>query len=63
MKFKRGTYLRGLVAGLVVGTTLLSGTAFALFATPEIDPGVAAGGLTILGVGVLLLIELHRARQ
>jgi hypothetical protein len=42
---------------------MLSGVAFAGFSTPEIHPGLAVGGLTILGVGLLLLIELHRARQ
>jgi hypothetical protein len=42
---------------------MLSGTAFAGFSAPEIDPGLAVGGLTILGVGLLLLIELRRARS
>ena len=63
MKLKRRTYVRGLVAGLVSGAAMLSVTAFAGFATPEIDPGLAVGGLTILGIGLLLLIELHRAQQ
>jgi len=63
MKFKPGTHLRGIAAGFILGTAMLSGTAFAAFGAPEIDPGLAVGGLTILGVGFLLLIELHRARQ
>jgi hypothetical protein len=63
MKLKRRTYVRGLVVGFVSGTAMLSGTAFAGFAAPEIDPGLAVGGLTILGVGLLLLIEIHRAQQ
>jgi hypothetical protein len=62
MKFKRGTYLRGLVAGFVCGTVMLSGTAFAIMPTPEMNPGMAAGGLTILGIGILLLIETRRVR-
>jgi len=63
MKLKRGIYLRGLVAGFVCGTVMLSGTAFAIVPTPEMDPGMAVGGLTILGVGLLLLIEIRRVRQ
>lgn len=63
MKFNRRVCIRGLVTGFVLGTVMLSGTAFAVAKTPEIDPGMATGGLTILGVGVILLIERYRARQ
>jgi hypothetical protein len=63
MKVKLRTRVRGIAAGLLLGTAMLSGTAFAAFGAPEIDPGLAVGGLTILGVGFLLMIEFRRARQ
>ena len=63
MKLRRGTYLRGLVAGFVSGTVMLSGTASAVAPTPEMDPGMAIGGFTILGVGLLLLLEIRRVRH
>ena len=50
---------RSLVAGAVVAV-MLGGTAFAGNPTPEIDPGMATGGLTILGVGIVLLLERYR---
>jgi len=50
-----------LVVGFGFASLMLSGTAFAGFATPEIDPGMATGGLTILGVGIVLLLERYRA--
>jgi hypothetical protein len=31
--------------------------------TPEIEPGMATGGRTILGVGIVLLLERYRARK
>jgi hypothetical protein len=48
-----------LIAGAVVALAL-SGSAFAGTFTPEIDPGMATGGLTILGVGIVLLLERYR---
>jgi hypothetical protein len=50
--------LVGLLASLA-----LTGSAFAGHPGPEIDPRMATGGLTILGVGVVLLIERYRARK
>ena len=45
---------------------LLSGAAFAGVAVPppvpEIDPGMATGGLALLAVGAVLLIERYRRR-
>jgi len=41
---------------------MLRGTAFAGCVLPEIDPGMATGGLSILGVGAILLIERRRTR-
>jgi hypothetical protein len=61
MKIKRET-CRGLVAGLLLGTAMLIGTAFAGEGSPEIDPGMVTGGLTILGVGIVLVIERYRSR-
>jgi hypothetical protein len=58
MKFA-GTIARTLIAGAVVALTL-GGTALADTPTPEIDPGLATGGLTILGLGVVLLLERYR---
>ena len=63
MKFERGTYIRGLATGFVFGIVMLGGTAFAGTVAPEIDPGMAVGGLTVLGVGIALLIERYRVRQ
>lgn len=41
----------------------LGGTAFAGVVTvPEIDPGMASGGLALLAVGTILLIERYRSR-
>ena len=54
-----GTFARNLIAA-AVAALMLGGTAFAGLNTPEIDPGMATGGLTILGVGVVLLIERYR---
>ena len=51
------------VVGLGFATLMLSGTAFAGLGAPEIDPGMATGGLAILGVGSFLLIERYRARR
>jgi hypothetical protein len=48
---------------LAISSLMLSGKAFAGVAAPEIDPAMATGGLTLLGVGVLLLIERYRARR
>jgi hypothetical protein len=44
-------------------TLMLHGTAFAGFPTPEIDPGMATGGLVILGAGIVLIVERFRARR
>lgn len=63
MKFKSTNLVRGFAAGFIMATAMMTGTAFAAFGAPEIDPGMAVGGLTILGVGLLLLIEVRRARQ
>jgi len=57
------THAKALVVSLAAATLMLSGTAFAGSPGPEIDPGMATGGLTILGVGVFLLIERYRARS
>jgi hypothetical protein len=56
---------KGALIGIafLVTTLALVGPAFASPPTPEIDPGMATGGLTILGVGVVLLIERYRARR
>ena len=62
MKFERGIYIRGSMTGFAFGAVMLSGTAFAGLAAPEIDPGMAVGGLTVLGVGIALLIERYRQR-
>ena len=58
-------YARSLIAGFAFASLMLSGTAFAGVTpvAPEIDPGMATGGLTILGVGIILLIERYRARK
>ena len=40
----------------------LHGTAFALAVAPELDPGTAAGGLTLLTGAALLLLERFRRR-
>ena len=61
MKRINGTYVRALIVGFVAASSMLSGYAFA--AVPEIDPGMASGGLTVLGVGIFLLIERYRARR
>ncbi|HXN84755.1 MAG TPA: hypothetical protein VN867_01735 [Candidatus Binataceae bacterium] len=53
-----GIFARTLIAG--VAALMLGGTAFAGLNTPEIDPGMATGGLTILGVGIVLLLERYR---
>lgn len=58
-----GTSVRALIVGFAVATLMLSGKAFAGAVTPEIDPGMATGGLTVLGVGIVLLIERYRARR
>ena len=64
MKTLRVGYACALVAGFAFASLMLSGTAFAgLAQTPEIDPGMATGGLTILGVGIVLLLERYRARK
>ncbi|HXN84753.1 MAG TPA: hypothetical protein VN867_01725 [Candidatus Binataceae bacterium] len=54
-----GIFTQTLIAG-AVATLLLGGTALAGTGTPEIDPGMATGGLTILGVGIVLLLERYR---
>ncbi|MBV8772737.1 MAG: hypothetical protein JO166_10495 [Deltaproteobacteria bacterium] len=54
------------VALLSIGCSLLllslHGTAFATPAAPELDPGSAAGGLTVLTGAALLLLERVRRR-
>jgi hypothetical protein len=55
-----------MLAGVLFASLPFLGSALAIVAgsgTPEIDPTMATGGLTALGVGPPLLIELHRARQ
>ncbi len=42
---------------------MATGTAFAGIGVPEIDPGMATGGLAIAGIGAFLLIERYRARR
>jgi hypothetical protein len=63
MKAINGTCARALVVGFAVVSLMVSGKAFAGDNVPEIDPGMATGGLTLLGVGVVLLIERYRARR
>jgi hypothetical protein len=65
----KGTCTNAL-AGFLLAVFALAGTAFASAVTstatlsvPEIDPAMATGGLTILGIGVVLLIERYRARR
>jgi hypothetical protein len=53
----------GQVLVAALATLILSGTACAGFATPEIDPGIATGGLFILGAGIVLIVERFRARR
>ncbi len=48
-------------AGVVIGKTPCG--AAAAGATPEIDPTMAAGGLTILLIGFVLLMERRRAQR
>jgi len=62
MKFERGIYTRGLLTAFAFGIVMLGGTACAGVTAPEIDPGMAVGGLTVLGVGIALLIERYRQR-
>ena len=53
----------------LAGILLLSSAAFAgaaspaIVAVPEIDPGTAGGGLALLGIGAIFLIEQYRRRQ
>ena len=63
MKTLGGTCARALLAGFGFASLMMSGTAFAGTGTPEIDPGMATGGLTVLGVGIVLMIERYRARR
>jgi hypothetical protein len=56
----KGTYA---LIGFLAATFALVGPAFAGEPTPEIDPGMVTGGLTILGVGIVLLLERYRARK
>jgi hypothetical protein len=63
MKTVSETYVRTLVVGFAVASLMLSGSAFAGIGAPEIDPGMATGGLAVLGVGIVLLIERYRARS
>jgi len=63
MKTISGTYVRALFGAFAVASLMLSGNAFASAPSPEIDPGMAAGGLAVLGVGIVLLIERYRARR
>jgi hypothetical protein len=58
-----GAYARALVVGVAAAFSILSGRAWAGVITPEIDPGMATGGLTMLGIGVFLLIERYRTRN
>jgi hypothetical protein len=59
-----GTHARALIVGFAVASLMLSGKAFAgVAAVPELDPGMTVGGLTLLGIGVLLVIERYRARR
>ena len=53
----------GALASLAV-LSLLPGAAFAgiPIPVPEIDPGMATGGLALLAVGAVLLIERYRRR-
>ena len=42
---------------------LLCGTAFAgLASVPELDPGTATGGVALVAVAAVLLVERYRAR-
>lgn len=51
------------IVAIATASLALSGTAFAGFPLPEIDPGTATGGLAILGVGAMLVMERYRARR
>lgn len=48
---------------VAIVSMMTAGTAFAGFGVPEIDPGMATGGLAIAAIGALLLIERRRARR
>ena len=50
-----------MIAAIV--SMMATGTAFAGIGVPEIDPGMATGGLAIAGIGAFLLIERYRARR
>jgi hypothetical protein len=63
MKISTGTYVSAICGAFAVASLMLSGRAFAGVAVPEIDPGMATGGLAVLGVGIVLLIERYRARS
>jgi hypothetical protein len=53
------TFVSILIASAVT-TLMLGGAALAGCRVPEIDPGMATGGLSILGVGIVLLLERYR---
>ncbi|HXN84759.1 MAG TPA: hypothetical protein VN867_01755 [Candidatus Binataceae bacterium] len=63
MKISTETLARSLVAGAII-TLMMSGAAYAAAPapTPEIDPGMAVGGLTILGIGMALMLERFRRK-
>ncbi len=51
-----------LVGACALLTLAMGGTAYAIEAVPELDPGTAASGIALLVGGALLLIERHRRR-
>jgi hypothetical protein len=62
MKISTGTLARSLIAGAIIAL-MMSGSAYAFpTGTPEMDPGMAVGGLTILGVGMALMLERFRRK-
>jgi hypothetical protein len=66
MKTFRAIRAGRVAVGFAFVSLILDGTAFAGLAgvgAPELDPGMATGGLTILGVGIILLVECYRARK
>ncbi|MBV8772873.1 MAG: hypothetical protein JO166_11185 [Deltaproteobacteria bacterium] len=60
MKAASRLVLLGVASGLLL--LGLHGTASAVVGAPELDPGTAAGGLTLLVGGALVLLERFRRR-
>ena len=54
------TILRTLA--VAIPALLCSGTAFAGAPVPELDPGTASGGIALIAVAGVLLVERYRRR-